>query len=109
MSLWRRAVAELLGTGALVTRRRGVRIAAQRLSPGDPGLQLLENSTATAFGLAVLVLVLAPVSGAHLNPVVSAVDWLQDRRPTRRSPAARWWCTPRRRSAARSRAPCSPT
>ena len=46
-----------------------------RLSPGAAGLELLENSLATAGGLAVIITVLAPVSGAHLNPVVTAVDW----------------------------------
>jgi arsenate reductase len=58
----------------------GSGIAAQRLSPGDGGLQLLENSTATALGLAVLILMLGPVSGAHFNPVISAADWLLGRR-----------------------------
>jgi glycerol uptake facilitator-like aquaporin len=53
----------------------GSGIAASALSPGDIGLQLLENSFATALGLAVLILMLGPVSGAHFNPVVSAVDW----------------------------------
>ena len=48
--------------------------------PDDVGLQLLENSTATVFGLAVLILVFGPVSGAHFNPVVSAADWLLGRR-----------------------------
>jgi ArsR family transcriptional regulator len=43
-------------------------------------LQLLENSMATMFGLAVLILLFGPVSGAHFNPVVSAVDWLSGRR-----------------------------
>ena len=50
------------------------------MSPDDVGLQLLENSTATAFGLAVLILLFGPVSGAHFNPVVSAADWLLGRR-----------------------------
>ena len=71
--LWRRALAELLGTGLLVTVVVGSGIAAQRLS-ADIGLQLLENSIATAFGLGVLILLLAPVSGAHFNPVVSLAD-----------------------------------
>ena len=44
------------------------------------GLQLLENSIATALGLTVLILVFGPVSGAHLNPVVSVGDWLLGRR-----------------------------
>ena len=55
-------------------------IAAQQLSPSDVGLQLLENSIATVFGLAVLILMLGPVSGAHFNPVVSLADWLLGRR-----------------------------
>ena len=77
--LWRRAVAEFLGTGLLVTVVVGSGIAAQQLSPGDVGLQLLENSTATVFGLTVLILVLGPVSGAHFNPVVSLADWILGR------------------------------
>lgn len=72
----RRVAAEFVGTGLLVTVVVGSGIAAQRLSPGDVGLQLLENSVATALGLTVLILMLGPVSGAHFNPVVSLADWL---------------------------------
>jgi len=79
ISLPRRMLAELLGTALLVTVVVGSGIAAQRLSPTDVGLQLLENSTATVFGLAVLILLFGPVSGAHFNPVVSAGDWLLGR------------------------------
>ena len=78
--LARRLLAELLGTGLLVTVVVGSGIAAQRLSPNDVGLQLLENSTATVFGLAVLILMFGPVSGAHFNPVVSLADWFLGRR-----------------------------
>ncbi len=78
--LGRRLLAEFVGTALLVTVVVGSGIAAQRLSPTDVGLQLLENSTATVFGLAVLILLLGPVSGAHFNPVVSAADWLLGRR-----------------------------
>lgn len=69
----RRAVAELLGTGLLVSVVVGSGIAAQHLS-ADVGLRLLENSTATALGLGTLILLLGPVSGAHMNPVVSVAD-----------------------------------
>lgn len=72
--LWRRAVAEFLGAGLLVTVVVGSGIAAQRLSPDDVGLQLLENSLATALGLTVLILIFQPVSGAHLSPVVTLAD-----------------------------------
>jgi glycerol uptake facilitator-like aquaporin len=78
--LARRLLAEFLGTGLLVAVVVGSGIAAQQLSPSDVGLQLLENSTATAFGLAVLILMLGPVSGAHFNPVVSLADWYLGRR-----------------------------
>ena len=70
----RRLLAELLGTLLLVTVVVGSGIAASRLSPGDQGLQLLESALATALGLFALITVLAPISGAHLNPVVSLVD-----------------------------------
>ena len=78
--LRRRLLAECVGTLLLVTVVVGSGIAAQRLSPGDVGLQLLQNSTATVLGLTVLILLLGPVSGAHLNPVVSVVDWALGRR-----------------------------
>ena len=74
-SLARRLAAEALGTGLLVTVVIGSGIAAARLSPGDVGLQLLENALATAAGLAVIILLVGPVSGAHLNPAVSLADW----------------------------------
>ena len=52
----------------------GSGIAAAQLSPGDVGLQLLENAVATAAGLFTFILMFGPVSGAHFNPVVSLVD-----------------------------------
>src|SRR3954469_6836529 len=73
-ALWRRALAEFLGSAFLAAIVIGSGIAAQRLSPGDTGLQLLENAAATAAGLFALILIFGPVSGAHLNPVVSLVD-----------------------------------
>jgi glycerol uptake facilitator-like aquaporin len=76
----RRLLAELLGTMLLVAVVVGSGIAAETLSPDDIGLQLLENSLATVFGLTVLILWLGPVSGAHFNPVVSLADWFLGRR-----------------------------
>jgi glycerol uptake facilitator-like aquaporin len=70
----RRAAAEFVGTGMLVAVVIGSGIAARNLS-ADPGLRLLENALATTGGLAVLILVLGPVSGGHFNPVVSVADW----------------------------------
>lgn len=73
-------LAEFVGTALLVTVVIGSGIAAAQLSTHDVGLQLLENSIATALGLAVLILLFGPVSGAHFNPVVTAADWLLGRR-----------------------------
>ncbi|MEV7231076.1 MIP/aquaporin family protein [Polymorphospora sp. NPDC051019] len=80
IALRRRLLAEFTGTALLVTAVVGSGIMATALSPGDLGLQLLENSTATAFALGALILIFGPVSGAHFNPVVSAADWFLGRR-----------------------------
>ena len=73
-ALWRRLTAELLGSAFLATVVIGSGIAAQRLSPGQTGLELLENAAATAAGLFAIILMFGPVSGGHFNPVVSFVD-----------------------------------
>lgn len=78
----RRTTAEFLGTGALVATVVGSGIAAERLST-DPGLRLLENSIATALGLAALILLFGPISGAHFNPVISVADAVLRRRDPR--------------------------
>ncbi len=70
---WRRFVAEALGTGLLVMAIIGSGITAERLSPSDVGLQLLENSAATGAALVALILILGAVSGAHFNPAVTLV------------------------------------
>ena len=72
--LARQALAEFLGSAGLVTVVIGSGIAAQRLSPDDVGLQLLENALATGAGLVALILAFGPVSGGHFNPVVTLAD-----------------------------------
>ena len=72
--LWRRLLAEFLGSAFLAAVVIGSGIAAQRLSPGQTGLELLENAAATAAGLFAIILMFGPVSGGHFNPVVSFVD-----------------------------------
>lgn len=72
--LARRLLAELLGSALLAAVVVGSGIAAQQLSPGQIGLELLENAAVTGVGLYVIIIVFGPVSGAHLNPVVSLVD-----------------------------------
>ena len=73
MLLTRRALAEAVGTALLVLAVIGSGIAASELSD-DAGLQLLANAAATAGALVAIILALGPVSGAHLNPVVSLAD-----------------------------------
>ncbi|MGA8016961.1 MAG: MIP/aquaporin family protein [Candidatus Dormiibacterota bacterium] len=70
----RRLLAELVGSAFLAAVVVGSGIAAQRLSPGQTGLELFENAAATGAGLFAIILMVGPVSGGHLNPVVSVVD-----------------------------------
>jgi glycerol uptake facilitator-like aquaporin len=74
VALWRRLLAELLGSAFLAAVVVGSGIAAQTLSPGNVGLELLENAAATATGLYTIILMFGPVSGGHFNPVVSFAD-----------------------------------
>lgn len=74
MLLGRRLFAEFVGTALLLVAVVGSGIAAQRLSRGEVGLQLLENAAATAVALVAIILAVGPVSGAHLNPVVTLAD-----------------------------------
>jgi arsenate reductase len=69
-----RATAEFIGTALLLIAVVGSGIAAQGLSPNDTGLELLENAAATGAALVAIILAVGPVSGAHLNPVVSCAD-----------------------------------
>lgn len=77
--LFRRTLAELVGTAFLLAAVVGSGIAAERLSPGDEGLQLLESAVATAAALVAIILAVGPVSGAHLNPVVTMAARLAGR------------------------------
>ena len=74
--LARQMLAEFLGSAGLVTVVIGSGIAAQRLSPGQIGLELLENALVTGLGLVALILAFAPASGAHFNPVITLADRL---------------------------------
>ena len=73
MSTYRKFVAELLGTAALLCAVIGSGIMAENLSAGNVAVALIANTLATVFALYVLIEVLGPVSGAHFNPAVSAV------------------------------------
>jgi glycerol uptake facilitator-like aquaporin len=73
MTLGRAAAAEAIGTALLLAIVVGSGIMGERLAQGNTAVALLANSIATGAGLYALVIVLGPISGAHFNPVVSAV------------------------------------
>jgi glycerol uptake facilitator-like aquaporin len=73
-ALWRRLLAEFVGSAFLAALVIGSGIAAQQLSAGNVGLELFENAAATGAGLAAIILMFGAVSGGHFNPVVSFVD-----------------------------------
>ena len=75
MSARRAILAEFAGTAALLATIVGSGIMGEVLSPGNPAVALLANSLATGAALFVLVALLGAVSGAHLNPLVSAMAW----------------------------------
>jgi len=72
----KKVFAEFLGTALLVAIVVGSGIMATNLSQ-DVGVQLLINTISTVFGLYVLIQILAPISGAQFNPVVTMVDLIQ--------------------------------
>lgn len=81
-SLAIRMLAEALGSAGLIATVVGSGLMATRLTD-DVGVQLLINAVATAAALVVLIVVVGPVSGAHLNPVVTAALAAQRRVPAR--------------------------
>jgi glycerol uptake facilitator-like aquaporin len=81
--LLRKLTAEALGTGLLLAVVIGSGIMGERLSGGNVALALLANTLATGTGLAVLILVFGPVSGAHFNPAVTLSEASQGGLPWR--------------------------
>jgi glycerol uptake facilitator-like aquaporin len=74
-----RAAAEALGTAALTVAVVGSGIMAERLASGNTALALLANSIATGAALVTLIVCIGPISGAHINPVVTLVEALRGR------------------------------
>ncbi|MES2237129.1 MAG: MIP/aquaporin family protein [Pseudomonadota bacterium] len=73
----RRLTSEALGTALLLAIVVGSGIMGERLAGGNVAIALLANALATGAGLIVLILVFGPISGAHMNPVVTVADaWL---------------------------------
>ncbi|MFB8396208.1 aquaporin [Streptomyces yangpuensis] len=73
-SLPRRAAAELIGTAGLLVVVIGSGLKAAELST-DTGVALIANSFASAIGLGLIITLFGPLSGAHLNPVVTLTSW----------------------------------
>ncbi len=86
-TLQSRAVVEFVGTAFLLMAIVGSGIMAERLAGGNVALALLANSVATGAALVALILALAPISGAHFNPVVTLADAMQSGMPWREVPA----------------------
>ena len=80
-AIMKKVFAEFLGTALLVAIVVGSGIMATNLSQ-DVGVQLLINTISTVFGLYVLITILAPISGAHFNPVVTMVELIQSKSST---------------------------
>jgi len=76
-SLSQRALSEALGSALLLATIVGSGIMAERLAGGNAAIALLGNTLPTGAMLAVLITILGPISGAHLNPAVSMVLWLR--------------------------------
>jgi len=86
VSLARRVVAEYVGTAFLVAAVIGSGIMGDRLANGNVALALLANTVATGAALVALIIAFGPVSGAHLNPVVSLMDALEGGLPWAETP-----------------------
>lgn len=82
-TLARRLVAEALGTAMLLAIVIGSGVMGERLAGGNDAIALLGNTLATGAGLAVLITIFAPLSGAHFNPAVSLVFALRGELPPR--------------------------
>lgn len=78
-SLWRRLVAESIGSLLLASTVVGSGIMAERLAAGNAAVALLANTAATVAVLAALIALLGPLSGAHFNPAVSLIEALRRR------------------------------
>ena len=82
----RRMAAEFLGTGFLVATVIGSGIMGERLAGGNVAIALLANTIATGAALVALILAFGPISGAHLNPVVTLSDALEGGMPWKETP-----------------------
>lgn len=87
LDLARRATAEAVGSAFLLIAIVGSGIMAQRLAGGNGGIALLANAVATGGALLAIILAFRPISGAHLNPVVTLADAARSGIPWRDVPS----------------------
>lgn len=87
MTLFRRSVAESLGTALLLATVVGSGIMGERLSDGNVAIALLANAIATGGGLVALIVTFGPISGAQFNPAVSLALAATKQFPWREVPA----------------------
>jgi glycerol uptake facilitator-like aquaporin len=87
MDIWRRVVAEALGTAFLLAAVVGSGIMAERLAAGNSAIALLANTLATGAALVALILTFGHISGAHFNPAVTLADASQGGMSWRHVPA----------------------
>jgi glycerol uptake facilitator-like aquaporin len=87
LAVVRRAAAELIGTAFLLAAVVGSGIMGERLAAGNVAIALLANTIATGAALIALILAFGPISGAHLNPVVTLGQALMGEMPLREVPA----------------------
>jgi len=78
-SLPKRFAAEFVGTAGLLAAVVGSGIMGESLAGGNVAIALLANTLATAAALVALILTFGPISGAHMNPAVSLIEWLGKR------------------------------
>lgn len=85
-ALYRQLAAEALGTLLLMSALTGSAILAGRLAGDNTALALLATALVTGVMWFLLTVMLAPVSGAHLNPVITLTEAWSWRMPRRRAP-----------------------
>lgn len=71
----RQIAAEFFGTALLLLAVAGSGVMGESLAGGNVAVALLANSLATGAALYVIISLFGPVSGAHLNPVVTLMAW----------------------------------
>jgi len=87
MPLSRRLFAEVIGTALLLAAVVGSGVMGVRLAQGNDGIALLANAGATGAALYVLIVLFAPISGAHFNPAVTLAMRLRGELSTREAVA----------------------